>query len=119
MTELINQVLVNTKLISAILPKGVALGVIKRLKDEKSIITANLNYARGTGKLTPLKYRHGVVESEKEVLTVVVDEEISEEIFDYIYEVADVNKPHGGVMYMHALMQSSEYVLPDVIEEKR
>jgi len=118
MSELINKVLVNTKLISAILPKGIALSVIKRLKDEKNIITANLNYARGTGKLTPLKYRDGVVESEKEVLTVVVEEAISEEIFDYIYEVADVNKPHGGLMYMHSLMQSSAYLLPDVVDEQ-
>ncbi len=109
--------LIKSKLISAILPKGVALGVIKKLKDEKNIITAKLIYARGTGKLTPLKYRNEVVEREKEVLTVIVEEERGEEIFQYIFEQAGINEPHGGLMYMVALMQSTQYELPDVGDE--
>ena len=93
------------------------MGVIQKLKEEKNIVTANMNFARGTGKLTPLKYRDNVVEREKEILTVVVDEENGDEIFEYIYDTADINKPHGGVMYMHALASSSEYQLPDISEE--
>lgn len=118
MTEQFNPVLRKSKLISAILPKGVTLGVIRKLKEEKNINTAQLNYARGTGKLIPIKHRDGVVEREKEILTVVVDEERSDEIFEYIYEQANINKPHGGLMYMHPLIQSSEYILPNIMDEK-
>lgn len=118
MTKFDKSGLIRSKLISAVLPKGVALEVITKLKDEKNIIAANLNYARGTGKLTPLKYREDIVEREKEVLTVVVDEERGDEIFEYIYDVADVNKPHGGLIYMHPLLHSSEYRLPDIADEQ-
>ncbi len=118
MSKQFNPTLIKSKLISAILPKGVALNVIRKLKEEKNINTVTLNYARGTGKLTAIKYKKSVVQREQEILTVVVEEERSEEIFEYIYEQADVNKPHGGLMYMHPLMQSTEYLLPDVLEEK-
>lgn len=109
--------LLRMKLISAILPKGVSHEMIRKLREEKNILNANMNYARGTGKLTPLKYREKVVEREKEILTVVVDEERGDEIFEYIYIEADINKPHGGLIYMHSLMQATEYILPDLSEE--
>jgi len=118
MNKQFKSVLIKSKLISAVLPKGIALGVIRKLKEEKNINTANLNYARGTGRLLPVKSRGGVVALEKEILEVVVDEERSEEIFEYIYEQADMNKPQGGLIYMHPLMQSNEYELPDVSEEE-
>ena len=117
MTNHYNPTLIQSKLISAILPKGVARGVISQLKEEKNIITANLNYARGTGKMTPNKYRSTVVEPEKEILTVVVHEARADEIFEYIYDVANINKPHGGLIYMYPLLHSSEYRLPEIPEE--
>jgi nitrogen regulatory protein PII len=108
----------RSKMISAILPKGKALNLIERLRREKDVNTANLNRARGTGKMTPIKYRDTVVEKEKEILTIVVEEERSEEIFRFIYEAADINRPHGGLVYMHKLLHSSSYELPDISEEE-
>lgn len=111
-------ILKQVKLISAILPKGVALNVVGLLKQEKGITTANFNYARGVGKLTPMKYRGVGEQSEKEVLTVVVDEARGDEIFEYVYSIAEINRPHGGLIYMHPLMQSTEYHLPEMLEEE-
>ena len=107
----------ETKLITAILPKGVSLHVIKMLKQEKSLTTANFNYARGMGKLTPVKYRGVGEQSEKEMLTVVTDKEHADDVFEYIYDLAEINRPHGGMIYMQKLMQSTDFVLPDVTEE--
>lgn len=118
MTKQFSPTLIKSKLISAILPKGVSLGVIRKLKEQKGIVTAKLNYARDTGKLTPLKYRNTEVVREKEIMTVIVEEERSEEIFEYIFEQAGINEPHGGLMYMHDLVKSTEYLLPDVLEEE-
>ncbi|MBT7410320.1 MAG: hypothetical protein HN826_11505, partial [Methylococcales bacterium] len=101
----------ETKLITAVLPKGASLQVIKMLKQEKSLTTANFNYARGMGKLTPVKYRGVGEQSEKEMLTVVIDKEHADDIFEYIYEVAEINRPHGGLLYMQALIQSTDYVM--------
>ena len=92
--------------------------VIEKLRTEKNIITANMNYARGTGRLTPVKFRNSIVEREKEILTVIVNDENSDEIFRYVYDEANINKPHGGVMYIHSLVNSTEYALPDIAEEE-
>lgn len=108
----------TTKLITAILPKGSSLKVVDKLKHEKLITTANFNYARGMGKLTPAKYRGVGEQSEKEILTVIVDESRGDEIFEYIYNVAEINRPHGGFIYMQKLMQSTEFVLPEAVAEE-
>lgn len=109
----------QVKLISAIVPKGVALDVVGKLKNEKGITTANFTYARGIGKHLAMKYRGIGEQTEKEMLTVVVDEKLSDEIFEYIYEQAGINTPHGGLIYMHSLLISTDFVLPDIIEEKK
>ena len=105
------------KLITCILPCGIALGVMEKLKAEKNIITANVHYARGMGKLTPLAHRGVGEQSEKEILQVVVPEERSDEIFDYIYITADINRPHGGIIYLSTLQMATPFVLPDVPQE--
>ena len=108
----------KSKLITAILPKGVSLNVVSRLKKEKDVITANFYYARGIGKMTAEKARISGEEREREILSVVVDEERGDEIYEYVYHAADINKPHGGVMYMRTVL-GSEYILPDDIEDEQ
>ncbi len=108
----------HTKLISAIVPKGVAPGVIDRLQHEKGITTANFTYARGIGKHKPMKHRGIGEQTEKEILSVVVDEKRGDEIFEYIYEQAEIDRPHGGYIYMQSLSMSADFVLPDIVEEK-
>lgn len=58
-------------------------------------------------------------ESEREIFSVIVKADQADDIFEYIYENAEINKPHGGIIYQHALHQSSEFVLPDVPEENK
>jgi hypothetical protein len=118
MNNSIKPAMKTSKLISAILPKGVALDVIRKLRQEKNLNTASINYARGTGKLARAPNRKHVIEREQEILTVIVDDNISDEIFEYIYQQADINRPHGGLIYMHRLIKSTEYRLPDITEEK-
>ena len=83
----------------------------------KGIISANITSARGIGKITPLKYRGVGGQTEKEVLDVLVDAERAEEIFEFIYFEAQIDRPHGGLMYMGALHQATSFVLPDLPEE--
>jgi len=103
------------KLITCILPKGIAVDVIKKLKDEKGIITANADSARGMGKLTPQAHRSGLGEqTEKEILNVLVPADQSDELFEFIYDEAKINRPHGGIMYIGEIQQASVYELPDL-----
>ena len=107
----------KSKHITAILPKGVALNVVSRLKKEKGVITANFGYALGIGKMTAEKVRSVGEEKEREILSVVVDDERGDEIYEFVYYAADMNKPHGGFMFMKSIL-SSEYTLPENIEDE-
>ncbi len=108
----------NQKLITCILPKGICIDVIKSLKEEKGVITANVNTARGVGKLTPLAYRGVGEQSEKEILTVAVASEIADEVFEYIYDEVRIDRPHGGLIYMSSLDSVSAYSLPEDLPEE-
>ena len=106
------------KLITCILPPGTAKAVMLALKSQYGIITANMHFARGVGKLTP-RSRWGIGEqTEKEILVVTVPEEQADEIFTFIYDEAHINRPHGGLMYMHPLQKSLALTLPDLPEEE-
>ena len=106
------------KLITCILPKGIALDVVKKLSEEKGIKTGNVDSSRGMGKLTPLAYRGVGEQTEKEILNVVVTEIQADEIFEYTYEEAEINQPHGGIIYMTRLQKASPYILPDLPDEE-
>jgi nitrogen regulatory protein PII len=108
----------NQKLISCVLPKGICRDVLKSLKEEKGILTANVNTARGLGKLTPLAYRGVGEQTEKELLTVTVPGKDADEIFGYIYEKARIDRPHGGLIYMTSLDRVSAYSLPEDLPEE-
>ena len=109
--------LVTQKFITCILPKGIASNVVKQLKTEHGIISANINNARGVGKITPLAYRGIGAQSEKEILTVEVPEEDADKIFEFIYETANINRPHGGLIYMNKLDKATVFTLPEIPAE--
>ena len=108
----------RNKLITCILPKGRARHVIKVLKEERQIVTANMNFARGAGRLTPMAYRGVGETTEKDILTVVVATEDADDLFDYIYHKAEIDRPHGGLMYIHPLHSATPYTLPELPDEK-
>ena len=105
------------KLITCILPKGIAAEIVKQLKTEKNIVTANINSARGMGKLTPDAYRGVGEQTEKDILSVVVEAGEAEDIFSYLFEAADIDHPHGGIIYMTNLYLASRYLLPELPDE--
>lgn len=108
----------HSKLITCITPHGCCLPVLKALQDELGIITANIHHARGAGRMTPLAWRGVGETTEKDVLTVLVPESRSEEIFAFIYEQAGINKPHGGIIYQQSLTASTDFSLPDIANEE-
>lgn len=110
--------LVNQKLITCILPKGIASRVVNNLRETFGTVSANINNARGVGKITPLAFRGVGEQTEKEILTVAVDIDQADKLFEFIYDAAEINRPHGGIMYMHPLLQSTEYVLPEINNEE-
>ncbi|MFT7688847.1 MAG: hypothetical protein ACI9FB_004212 [Candidatus Azotimanducaceae bacterium] len=104
-------ILEQVKQITCILPKGQSFAVQKGLIDDHQIYEANFHYARGVGKLS---MNRGFGEQrEKEILEVMVKPEIADEIFEYIFFKAEMNQPHGGIMYMTTLPKMSAFNMPN------
>ena len=73
--------------------------VVEQLFNEHGIDRVNVNHARGVGKITPHRHRGIDETSEKEILTVVVEADRADELFEYIYFEAEINRPHGGLIF--------------------
>ena len=109
----------HQKLITSIMPKGAGRKVLVGLRKDHGINTGNINMARGAGMYNPMARRGIGEQTEKEMLTVVVPEEKADEIFAYIYELAEIGEPHHGIIFQSDLLHASNYQVPDNIEEEK
>lgn len=107
------------KLITILLPKGRAMKVVDQLFHKHGITRVNVNHSRGVGKITPQRHRGIDETSEKEIMTVIIEADRADEIFEYIYIEAEINRPHGGLMFQQPILDTTLYKLPDNLEEER
>ena len=105
------------KLITCILPKGMALPALEAVRERFEVTASNINNARGVGRPTPLRERGISVQSEKEILKFLVAQEIAEEAFEFVYFEAQVGRPHGGIIYMAELDRTTQFELPELAEK--
>ena len=87
---------------------------MRLLHEEKDINTANVSSGRGIG--TSKQVVFGVWD-EIAILTVPVPNERAEEIFEFIYENGEVNRPKGGIILMNKIARENDFKLPEVPEE--
>ena len=95
----------NIKRITCFLPKGVGIRLVEKLHVEKKIDSINVHTGRGYGQ-------NSGAWSEHDILTVVLDAERAEEIFEFIFFQGELNKPGGGFIYLSPLIKASHYTLP-------
>lgn len=106
------QTLTKSRIITCLLPKGSARSIAKNLWLEKNITVVNEQDAR---RITTLTVDSGqTLTLENEVLTVVVPDEIAEDIFTYIYEMAQLEQNPLGVIYLSTAMASTVFHLPNL-----
>ena len=109
----------NPKLITCILPKGRGSLVEKALVEEKDIHTANLNHARGVGKLSVGKRRRGLgAQQEKDILSVSVSADQADDVFAFMFFKGEMGQPHGGIIYMTSLSSGTEMNVADLPTEE-
>ena len=94
------------KLITCVMQENLSKPILKYLKDEKKILRANTYSARGSSFVKRLDIR------QMDVLTVVVDADMADEVFEYIYYEAKLDRPHGGSIFVEALSRATGYELP-------
>jgi len=102
----------NIKRITCFLPKGVGVRLVERLHVEKNIDSINVHTGRGLHDVESVK--DSGAWSEHDILTVVLDAERAEEIFEFIFFQGELNKPGGGFIYLSPLIKASHYTLPRI-----
>jgi nitrogen regulatory protein PII len=112
----------QAKIITCILPdEGQDMMLLKALRTEKGIVSANTFQCRGFGLQLRSRYKgkRQVAGYLVRVVTVVVEEDQADELFEYIYYQVNFDHPCPGLIYQGNLMAATPYALPaGVLEEK-
>lgn len=93
-------------LITAILPMSTTMPIIRELHS-MGIYTANKSTARGSSNTSAM---HDV---EMDVMTVLIEEAKSDEVFAFIFEKGGLYKPGHGMIFQSAVSLASEYSMPN------
>lgn len=108
------------KLITCVLPDdGRDQDLLKLLRAEHDIITANSFQCRGLGPGTEKKGK--LVVASVRVVTVVVSPEKADKIFSLIYFKAGFDAPiqEGSIMYQGDLLGATPFILPAGVPDEK
>ena len=94
------------KRITCFLPKGTGVKMVEMLQSEKNIVSTNVHSGRGQRTAETWK--------EQEILTVIVDADRAEEIFEYIFFQGKINKQGGGFIFQSDLNRATSFKLPEI-----
>jgi hypothetical protein len=112
----------SAKMITCILTdEGQDMELLKDLRKEKGIITANTYQCRGFGPRLRRKYRlkRQTAGYSIRLVTIVVEEEQADALFEYIYYKVNFDHPCPGLIYQSDLLAATPYTLPaGVYDEK-
>jgi hypothetical protein len=90
------------KQITCLVPEANAVKGAAALREKYDLQTLQ-HFARGVGKSSPLVKRGIGEKTEKVVLSVVVETKIADEVFEFLFNEADIDRPQGGMIFMKAI----------------
>ena len=100
----------HSKLITCIIPRGMGPELVEDLHTVWDLITTNVANGRGVSK------RDGYFSEEVDILTVVVDEQKADDVFNHLYDRVEVGQFKGRFMYQQALGITSAFTMPEGVE---
>ena len=110
------------KRIMVILPDdGTDRRLIKMLRREKGITRVDTVPVRAVAALQEAKTKRGRLPEPTlaRLLTVVVTATEADAVFDYVYEVAGIDRPSRGMVLMDRLLGATPFVLPEGIPDEK
>jgi len=104
------------KLLTCVMPKGLGLPLLRRLSEELGIVTATLHSARG---FSGRKQSGFFDRLEKDILTLVAEEEGADEIFLWLYREARVASEQGRLLLMGPLLGATPFRMPEGVAREQ
>jgi hypothetical protein len=94
--------------------------LIKALRREKGITRVDTVPVRAVAALQEAKTKRGRLPESTlaRLVTVVVTETEADAVFDYSYEVAEIDRPGGGMVLMDRLLSATPFLLPEGVRDE-
>ena len=108
-------VLTEVSLITCIVQRGVADEIVRAAR-VAGAQGATVSFAKGTGVRERLGLLGIALESEKEVIQIVVARDQADRIFEAIYLAGKLDTPGMGFLYVTPLEKAATYIPDSVLE---
>ena len=109
------------KVIYCVVPDdGTDKRVLAELRKTRGIIRAGSSSRRSIGALGDVRVDHGKLPQPELVkqFYVLCPEDIADEVFDWLFWAARIDKPHRGMMWQQAVTGCIPYELPPDIPDE-
>jgi hypothetical protein len=109
------------KMIVCMLPDdGTDIKIMHQLRKEKDVNRVESIACRGVHNLQAAKTRLGKLPQATlyQILTIIVTEAEADDVFDFVYEKAQIGQPGRGTLMQTTLLGATRYVMPDDVPEE-
>ena len=108
--------LTDVSLLTCVVQSGLSEVILKAARDVGAMAGAISHHARGVGVRERLGMLGVAVETEKEVISILVSSEQRDLVYDTLYRAAGLDVPGRGFIYLTPLEKASTYIPKSMLE---
>jgi nitrogen regulatory protein PII len=111
--------LTDVSLLTVVAQAGLSEKILKAARDAGATAGAVGHHARGIGVRKRLGILGVAVETEKDVISILVSNEQRDLVFDTIYRAAGLDTPGRGVIYVTPVEKAATYIPESIMQRMK
>ena len=111
--------LTDVSMLTVVVQTGLVEKILKAARDAGATAGAVSHHARGIGVRERLGILGVAVETEKDVISILVSNEQRDLIFDTIYRAAGLDTPGRGVIYVTPVEKAATYIPESIMQRMK